>query len=219
MPDHPARLHLAATNSGRRTAEKPLIKHNPLRLAGGLDVEEQAGAIGKSVRLPPIADSAGKKPKTPRKGAGAAKGVHHFGDGRLSVAHGETFYSSRVNKVKPLEHELTCPDSRCLIGGMARAEKTSGQPLNPRSLEAIAQRLLDTRLALTDRDTSQAAYAERAGIARNTYNQWEQAKGRPRLDEAIMLCDRYQLSLDWIYLGRRSALSLQIAERIPLSAE
>lgn len=124
-----------------------------------------------------------------------------------------------MNKVKRLERELTRPDSQCLIEGMARAEKTSRQPLNPRSLEAIAQRLHDTRLALTDRDTSQAAYAERASISRNTYNQWEKAVSRPRLDEAIMLCDRYQLSLDWIYLGRRSGLSLQIAERIPPSAE
>jgi hypothetical protein len=34
-----------------------------------------------------------------------------------------------------------------------------------------------------------------------------------------MLCDCYQLSLDWIYLGRREGLPLQIAQRIPRSAE
>lgn len=124
-----------------------------------------------------------------------------------------------MNEVKGLERELTHPDSRCLIEGMARAEKTFRQPLNPRSLDAIAQRLLATRLALTDGTISQAAFAERAGIARNTYNQWEKGISRPRLDEAMMLCDRYQLSLDWIYLGRRSGLSLQIAERIPASVE
>lgn len=125
-----------------------------------------------------------------------------------------------MNEVKGLERELTRADSACLIDGMAKAERNSRQPVNPRSLEAIAQRLEDTRLALSDPDTtSQAAYAEAAGIARNTYNQYEQAVSRPELDKAIQLCDYYRLSLDWIYLGRRDGLPFQVASKIPASAE
>ena len=72
-----------------------------------------------------------------------------------------------------------------------------------RSVGAIAARLAATREAL---GLNQRQLCERTGIAPNTYNQWEKAKGRPDLDGAIILCDKFGLTLDWIYLGDESRL-------------
>lgn len=78
----------------------------------------------------------------------------------------------------------------------------------PRNLDAIAARLRATREAF---GLGQNEFARRAGIASNTYNQYEQAKNIPRLDFANQLCDTYGITLDWIYRGDTSGLPLQIA--------
>jgi transcriptional regulator with XRE-family HTH domain len=84
-----------------------------------------------------------------------------------------------------------------------------------RSVDAIAERLIATRKAIGLR---QAEYAERAGIPNNTYNQYEQAKGRPSLDFAYKLCDEYGLTLDWIYNGDPSGLPYRITKNLFESA-
>lgn len=84
-----------------------------------------------------------------------------------------------------------------------------------KSLDAIAQRLELTRTAL---GLSQSEFADRAGIARNTYNQWEKAKGRPQLDGAIALCQTYNLTLDWVYFGDKSGLSYALAQQLTSAA-
>jgi transcriptional regulator with XRE-family HTH domain len=84
-----------------------------------------------------------------------------------------------------------------------------------RSVEAIAKRLRATREAL---GIKQAEFAERANIPNNTYNQYEQAKGRPSLDFAFKLRDTYGLTLDWIYDGDPSGLPHRIAKNLLESA-
>lgn len=79
------------------------------------------------------------------------------------------------------------------------------------SVEAIAARLLATREAL---NLNQRQLCERTGIAPNTYNQWEKAKGRPDLDGALVLCEKLGLSLDWIYRGDESRLPHEIAVKL-----
>lgn len=79
------------------------------------------------------------------------------------------------------------------------------------SLDAIARRLERTRVAL---GLTQSEFADKAGIARNTYNQWEKGKGRPQLDGAIALCHVYNLTLDWIYFGETSGLPYQVASKL-----
>lgn len=79
------------------------------------------------------------------------------------------------------------------------------------SLDAIARRLERTRVAL---GLTQSEFADKAGIARNTYNQWEKGKGRPQLDGAISLCSTYNLTLDWIYFGETSGLPYQVASKL-----
>lgn len=81
-----------------------------------------------------------------------------------------------------------------------------------RSNAAIGQRLIATRLALGFKVQSQ--FAKRAGVAPNTYNQYEKGISRPRLDEAIMLADKYDLTLDWIYLGDQRRLSYELVDKL-----
>jgi transcriptional regulator with XRE-family HTH domain len=85
---------------------------------------------------------------------------------------------------------------------MERAERT---------LAAIARRLRATRDAL---ELKKGQFAGLAGIASNTYSQWESGKRRPHLDEAIRLADAHRITLDWIYLGDASGLPLKISSRL-----
>lgn len=86
---------------------------------------------------------------------------------------------------------------------------------NKTDLDSIANRLEITRAAL---GLSQAEFADAAGIARNTYNQWERGKGRPQLDGAIALCRAFNLTLDWIYFGDMNGLSYQLAQKLTSAA-
>ena len=83
-------------------------------------------------------------------------------------------------------------------------------------ISAIAERLRLTRAALDYE--SQAEFALKAGIQPNTYNQYEQAKGRPSLDNALNLCATYGLTLDWIFRGDPGGLPLRIASVIQARA-
>jgi len=80
--------------------------------------------------------------------------------------------------------------------------------LQPRSVDAIAARLRATRGAF---GLGQNEFARRAGIATNTYNQYEQGRNLPRLDLANQICDVFSVTLDWIYRGDRSGLPVHIA--------
>ena len=68
-----------------------------------------------------------------------------------------------------------------------------------KSLIQIAARLKDLRRAFGI--TRQGEFALKAGIARNTYNQWEQGLRRPDIENAIKLVEAYGVTLDWIFLG------------------
>lgn len=75
-------------------------------------------------------------------------------------------------------------------------------------VEAIALRLRVARAAL---DISQAELCRRTGIAPNTYNQWEKAKGAPDIWQAILLAKALGYTLDYIYRGDESGLPIRIA--------
>ena len=113
-------------------------------------------------------------------------------------------YSSHLKIVKRLEPEMTNASEAHQMGGMAT------QPAE-RSIDAIAARLRRTRLALGH---SQTELCRIAGIATNTYNQYENAKGRPELDKAILLCDAFNLTLDWIYFGDPAGLPHGLAVKL-----
>ena len=64
-----------------------------------------------------------------------------------------------------------------------------------RPFRDIGERL---RLVREVRGLDQGAFAEGAGLAPSTYNQYEMGVRRPAIENAIALCDAYNLSLDWI---------------------
>lgn len=90
------------------------------------------------------------------------------------------------------------------LGGMRKT-------LDGTSLEAIGHRLEVTRQAL---GLQQNEFCARAKIAPNTYNQYEKGKKRPNIDNAIRLCEAYQLTLDWIFRGDPSGLRYETADVI-----
>lgn len=75
----------------------------------------------------------------------------------------------------------------------------------------IGERLRLTRQAL---GMAQNEFSGRAGIAPNTYNQFESGRNRPSIDAAIKLSDTYLVTLDWIYLGDPSGLRYELADAI-----
>lgn len=80
-----------------------------------------------------------------------------------------------------------------------------------RSLQSIGHRLALTRQVF---GYQQNEFCERAGIATNTYNQYEKGRRRPSIDHALALVDAYGLTLDWIYRGDPSGLHHRTAEAI-----
>lgn len=80
------------------------------------------------------------------------------------------------------------------------------------SKAAIGARLVVTREALGY--SSQTDFADKAGLAQNTYNQYETGAKRPSLDFAIKLCRAYGITLDWIYMGDPSGLPYKLADAI-----
>lgn len=78
-------------------------------------------------------------------------------------------------------------------------------------MQAIGKRLELTRAVF---GLQQNEFCSRAGIATNTYNNYEQGIRTPSLENAIILCKTYDLTLDWIYLGDPSGLRYATADAI-----
>lgn len=80
-----------------------------------------------------------------------------------------------------------------------------------RGKDGVGYRLTLTRDAL---GYDQGAFAARAGLKANTYNQYETGKNLPNMDAAQALCDSYKLRLDWIFRGDTSDLRHETADAI-----
>lgn len=85
-----------------------------------------------------------------------------------------------------------------------------------RSTDGTSAAAIGARLRLTREvvGISQSELADKCGIARNTYNQYETGKNIPQLDKAIVLCRELSLTLDWIYLGDPSGFPYRLADLI-----
>lgn len=194
----------------RSLAEKPLIKIVAFSGTGVAQDTKHRHAIRKPPRREIVADAPRGDAEKLHESRSPEK-VDDLVDGRKS-GHDQTLYSSSLNIVKQHEPEMISGAINATIDGMALpVSKPVSRPLPPRSVPAIAERLRMTREAL---GLSQTQLCQRAGLATNTYNQWEHAKGRPGLDHAIALCDAIGLSLDWIYLGDPAALSYSVASKL-----
>lgn len=80
----------------------------------------------------------------------------------------------------------------------------------------VGQRLRLTREALR---LTQREFASRAGIATNTYGQYETGARLISPKRAIELCEQYGLSLDWIYRGEPGELPYKLAAAIKALSE
>lgn len=80
-----------------------------------------------------------------------------------------------------------------------------------RTAMAIGERLELTRAVL---GVTQRVFATEAGIKENTYSQYKTGTQTPDLDSANKLCDRWQLTLDWIYRGDASGLDPDLQDAI-----
>ena len=83
--------------------------------------------------------------------------------------------------------------------------------LDPLSKKAVGLRLELTRDAL---GAKPGVFATGAGIGVNTYSQYESGARMPVLANALKLCARYELTLDWIYRGDPSGLKYNLADKI-----
>jgi transcriptional regulator with XRE-family HTH domain len=64
---------------------------------------------------------------------------------------------------------------------------------------------------------SSIGYAQQAGVNHKSYSQWESGDHRISIDGAILLRERYGVSLDFIYLGSVDTLPAKIANAVSSS--
>lgn len=72
------------------------------------------------------------------------------------------------------------------------------------------------RLAKAERATGLTARAicDAINCQENTWSQWKSGKSPPELLAMIRFCDKYGMTLDWIYRGVPWGLTAAIAQRI-----
>lgn len=78
--------------------------------------------------------------------------------------------------------------------------------------KAIGRRLAATRLALGFERQDDIAAALK--IKRSTYNEWERGAKVINLRVAAVLCERYGLTLDWIYRGIPAGLPVRLHQEL-----
>ena len=76
---------------------------------------------------------------------------------------------------------------------------------NPPEFAEIGERLGRIRKVFSDE--SQKAWAEKNRFNTTQYNNWEKGNRRIPVERALELCERYGLTLDYIYRGRSDGLS------------
>lgn len=84
----------------------------------------------------------------------------------------------------------------------------------PESTEEIGKRLKWTREAL---GYSQAAISREISTDPNfpqVWNNWERGRDRISVDNALILCQKFRLSLDWIYRGDDGLLPAKLVRGI-----
>ena len=85
----------------------------------------------------------------------------------------------------------------------------------PHSPSEIGRRLRAIRAAS---GLSQSKFAKKAGISASALANWEQGRQRPKLDQAERIIDAFDLTLDYLMLGRTGLLRHDVAVAL-LAAE
>lgn len=82
--------------------------------------------------------------------------------------------------------------------------------------EGSGRAAIGARLELTRRafDLSQTDLCKQTGLSNQAYNNYEAGYRIPNLESALILCNTYDLTLDWIYRGDMSGLPLKLADAL-----
>lgn len=75
----------------------------------------------------------------------------------------------------------------------------------------VARRLARTRKAL---DMEQEEFGRGADLSQPRYNQYETGARCLTLAAALVLCERYHLTLDWLYRGDPSGLPKRLVDAL-----
>jgi DNA-binding XRE family transcriptional regulator len=82
-------------------------------------------------------------------------------------------------------------------------------------LKVVARRLVLTRKALGfDGWGGQAEFCRQLGIETNVYNPFEKGTRKITLEIAEKICDRFGVSLDWIYRGNPALLPVEVYRKL-----
>ena len=75
----------------------------------------------------------------------------------------------------------------------------------------VARRIARSRKAL---GLDQEQFGDGAGLSQPRYNQYETGRRLLTLAAAMLLCERYNLTLDWIYRGDPSGLPKRLTDAL-----
>lgn len=78
----------------------------------------------------------------------------------------------------------------------------------------VARRLRLSRAALGYSDRQQSDFAAESDFEQSHYNKFESGARRLTLDAAMKLCNRWSLTLDWLFRGDPSGLPYKLANDI-----
>lgn len=84
--------------------------------------------------------------------------------------------------------------------------------MNP---EEVGNRLRSARLALGW--TSQKDFAEACDIGVTAYNNWENGRQLPKPSQLVKVCERFGLTMDFVYRGKLDALPMNLSKDISSS--
>lgn len=84
----------------------------------------------------------------------------------------------------------------------------------PESIEACAERLKLTRLAAMNGEDNQAKWCRLVQISTSKWNNAETGDNWLALENALKLCQRYGITLDWIYRGDMQCMSSEMRDKI-----
>ena len=88
-------------------------------------------------------------------------------------------------------------------------------PPMPNTTKQIARRLAHLLVAL---EISAAELCRQTGLTTNRWSQYETGERPITLAAATILCEKYGITLDWIFFGDESGMPQRIVSKLPQEA-
>lgn len=189
---------------GRRRAERLTASEHT-----GIDVNAKlSGSLGGPKVVPfrqptpdsPIRDGSLSDASRLADGASSTKGVDQFRYGANS--HAATDSPDLLDLSSRRTAGLTVQTGWRMISNMKNAV---------RDLDSIAARVRALRLGS---GLNQVQAAERCGISKTTWNNYERGVARPDVDNAAAMCEAFGVDLNWLYAGSTQGLPQTTLDRL-----